>query len=169
MGLLPAFWRFDCPFHSPWGLPVKGPSLTHILPKLSRQSTFCSSLNINVYCPFFSGEGSNQSGKSEERTPAAMNRAVAVHPEAQKYMYFAWSNSTCTSPDLTVHVLRLIQHKHQRPKYLSSSSCKSDRVSQFSKGLGRWDEFNAWFWLNVSFTQRMRWTELMRQVFFNFM
>jgi len=36
-----------------------------------------------------SGEGSNQSGKSEERTPAAMNRAVAVHPEAQKYMYFA--------------------------------------------------------------------------------
>ncbi|CAG0893618.1 unnamed protein product [Darwinula stevensoni] len=36
-----------------------------------------------------SGEGSHQSGNSEDRTPTAMARAVTVHPDTTKVMYFA--------------------------------------------------------------------------------
>ncbi|XP_064651862.1 protein argonaute-2-like isoform X2 [Lineus longissimus] len=36
-----------------------------------------------------SGEGSQQSGPSDERTPTAMARAVTVHPDTLKVMYFA--------------------------------------------------------------------------------
>lgn len=37
-----------------------------------------------------SGEGSHQSGNSEDRTPTAMARAVTVHSDTNKVMYFAW-------------------------------------------------------------------------------
>uniref|UniRef100_A0A6A7FRX8 Protein argonaute-1 n=1 Tax=Hirondellea gigas TaxID=1518452 RepID=A0A6A7FRX8_9CRUS len=36
-----------------------------------------------------SGEGSHQSGNSEDRTPTAMARAVTVHSDTNKVMYFA--------------------------------------------------------------------------------
>lgn len=36
-----------------------------------------------------SGEGSHQSGCSEDRTPGAMARAITVHAETKKVMYFA--------------------------------------------------------------------------------
>uniref|UniRef100_T1J113 Protein argonaute-1 n=1 Tax=Strigamia maritima TaxID=126957 RepID=T1J113_STRMM len=36
-----------------------------------------------------SGEGSHQSGNSEDRTPSAMARAVTVHADTNKVMYFA--------------------------------------------------------------------------------
>ena len=36
-----------------------------------------------------SGEGSHQSGNSEDRTPTAMARAVTVHQDTNKVMYFA--------------------------------------------------------------------------------
>lgn len=36
-----------------------------------------------------SGEGSHQSGCSEDRTPGAMARAITVHLETKKVMYFA--------------------------------------------------------------------------------
>uniref|UniRef100_A0A1I8HLT8 Protein argonaute-2 n=1 Tax=Macrostomum lignano TaxID=282301 RepID=A0A1I8HLT8_9PLAT len=36
-----------------------------------------------------SGEGSQKSGNSDERTPTAMLRAVTVHPETMRVMYFA--------------------------------------------------------------------------------
>lgn len=36
-----------------------------------------------------SGEGSHISGGSEDRAPAAMARAVTVHPDAREVMYFA--------------------------------------------------------------------------------
>ncbi|KAF2350248.1 Protein argonaute Mid domain [Trinorchestia longiramus] len=36
-----------------------------------------------------SGEGSHQSGNSEDRTPTAMARAVTVHTDTNKVMYFA--------------------------------------------------------------------------------
>jgi len=38
----------------------------------------------------FSGEGSHQSGCSEDRTPGAMARAITVHADTKKVMYFAW-------------------------------------------------------------------------------
>lgn len=41
-----------------------------------------------TYC-FFSGEGSHQSGCSEDRTPGAMARAITVHADTKKVMYFA--------------------------------------------------------------------------------
>ncbi|XP_075213129.1 protein argonaute-1 isoform X8 [Lycorma delicatula] len=37
----------------------------------------------------FSGEGSHQSGCSEDRTPGAMARAITVHADTKKVMYFA--------------------------------------------------------------------------------
>lgn len=37
----------------------------------------------------FSGEGSRHSDNSEDRTPSAMARAVTVHPDTTKVMYFA--------------------------------------------------------------------------------
>ena len=36
-----------------------------------------------------SGEGSHHSGNSDERNPAVLSRAVAVHPETSNVMYFA--------------------------------------------------------------------------------
>lgn len=36
-----------------------------------------------------SGEGSHQSGCSEDRTPGAMARAITVHAVTKKVMYFA--------------------------------------------------------------------------------
>lgn len=36
-----------------------------------------------------SGEGSHQSGNSEDRTPSAMARAVTVHVDTNRVMYFA--------------------------------------------------------------------------------
>lgn len=36
-----------------------------------------------------SGEGSQKSGNSDDRTPVAMLRAVTVHPETLRVMYFA--------------------------------------------------------------------------------
>ena len=36
-----------------------------------------------------SGEGSHQSGSSEDRTPGAMARAITVHADTKKVMYFA--------------------------------------------------------------------------------
>ncbi|XP_076264223.1 protein argonaute-1 isoform X4 [Rhynchophorus ferrugineus] len=36
-----------------------------------------------------SGEGSHQSGSSEDRTPTAMARAITVHADTKKVMYFA--------------------------------------------------------------------------------
>lgn len=36
-----------------------------------------------------SGEGSHQSGCSEDRTPGAMARAITVHADTKKVMYFA--------------------------------------------------------------------------------
>lgn len=38
---------------------------------------------------FFSGEGSHQSACSEDRTPGAMARAITVHADTKKVMYFA--------------------------------------------------------------------------------
>jgi len=41
-------------------------------------------------CGFgFSGEGSQYSGNSDERNLAAMARAISVHPETVRVMYFA--------------------------------------------------------------------------------
>jgi len=37
----------------------------------------------------FSGEGSQYSGNSDERNLAAMARAIAVHPDTFRVMYFA--------------------------------------------------------------------------------
>ena len=36
-----------------------------------------------------SGEGSHLSGGSEDRAPAAMARAITVHADTRKVMYFA--------------------------------------------------------------------------------
>ena len=36
-----------------------------------------------------SGEGSHLSGGSEDRAPAAMARAILVHADTKKVMYFA--------------------------------------------------------------------------------
>ncbi|XP_074657018.1 protein argonaute-2-like [Tubulanus polymorphus] len=41
---------------------------------------------LSDYC---SGEGSQQSGLSDERTPTVLARAVAIHPDSLKVMYFA--------------------------------------------------------------------------------
>ena len=38
---------------------------------------------------YFSGEGSQYSGNSDERNLAVMARAVLVHPDTLKVMYFA--------------------------------------------------------------------------------
>jgi eukaryotic translation initiation factor 2C len=38
---------------------------------------------------FYSGEGSQLSGNSDERNFAAMVRAITVHPDTLKVMYFA--------------------------------------------------------------------------------
>lgn len=38
---------------------------------------------------FCSGEGSHQSGCSEDRTPGAMARAITVHANTKRVMYFA--------------------------------------------------------------------------------
>lgn len=38
----------------------------------------------------FSGEGSQYSGNSEDRNLQAMARAIALHPDTVKVMYFAW-------------------------------------------------------------------------------
>jgi len=43
---------------------------------------------VCLYC-YCSGEGSQLSGNSEERNFAAMARAILVHPETVKVMYFA--------------------------------------------------------------------------------
>lgn len=43
----------------------------------------------NPYVLSFSGEGSRHSDNSEDRTPSAMARAVTVHPDTTKVMYFA--------------------------------------------------------------------------------
>lgn len=37
----------------------------------------------------YSGEGSHQSGCSEDRTPGAMARAITVHADTKRVMYFA--------------------------------------------------------------------------------
>ena len=37
----------------------------------------------------YSGEGSQYSGNSDERNLAAMARAIAVHPDTFRVMYFA--------------------------------------------------------------------------------
>jgi len=42
-----------------------------------------------VKCYVFSGEGSQLSGNSDERNLAAMARAILVHPDTVKVMYFA--------------------------------------------------------------------------------
>ena len=42
-----------------------------------------------IACVFFSGEGSHQSSNGEERTFVTMARAVAVHPDSLKVMYYA--------------------------------------------------------------------------------
>ncbi|XP_046596172.1 protein argonaute-2 isoform X1 [Neodiprion lecontei] len=39
--------------------------------------------------PIFTGEGSHQSGCSEDRTPGAMARAITVHADTKRVMYFA--------------------------------------------------------------------------------
>ena len=39
---------------------------------------------------FYSGEGSRYSDNSDERAPSVMARAVTVHPDTVKFMYFAW-------------------------------------------------------------------------------
>lgn len=45
---------------------------------------------IPIYIYFFcSGEGSHQSGCSEDRTPGAMARAITVHANTKRVMYFA--------------------------------------------------------------------------------
>ena len=41
-----------------------------------------------IFC-HHSGEGSHQSGGSEDRTPGAMARAITVHADTKKVMYFA--------------------------------------------------------------------------------
>ena len=43
----------------------------------------------DVYFLNCSGEGSHQSGGSEDRTPGAMARAITVHADTKKVMYFA--------------------------------------------------------------------------------
>lgn len=58
----------------------------------------CSiSLSIYLYCiqhsvcfPVYSGEGSRYSDNSDERAPSVMARAVTVHPDTVRFMYFAW-------------------------------------------------------------------------------
>ena len=44
---------------------------------------------FDANCCAFSGEGSQQSGSSEERTFAAMVDAIRVHQENTRVMYFA--------------------------------------------------------------------------------
>lgn len=44
---------------------------------------------FNVFYLLFSGEGSHQSGCSEDRTPGAMARAITVHADTKRVMYFA--------------------------------------------------------------------------------
>lgn len=46
-------------------------------------------LMTNIMLFPFSGEGSHQSGCSEDRTPGAMARAITVHADTKKVMYFA--------------------------------------------------------------------------------
>lgn len=50
---------------------------------------FCLSGVMTVDVLSFSGEGSRHSDNSEDRTPSAMARAVTVHPDTTKVMYFA--------------------------------------------------------------------------------
>ena len=42
-----------------------------------------------ITIPLHSGEGSQYSGNSDERNLAAMGRAISVHPETIRVMYFA--------------------------------------------------------------------------------
>lgn len=44
---------------------------------------------ISFFLKFYSGEGSHQSGCSEDRTPGAMARAITVHADTKRVMYFA--------------------------------------------------------------------------------
>lgn len=44
---------------------------------------------IYLFIHFYSGEGSHQSGCSEDRTPGAMARAITVHADTKRVMYFA--------------------------------------------------------------------------------
>ena len=46
-------------------------------------------LCLRFITSFHSGEGSHQSGGSEDRTPGAMARAITVHADTKKVMYFA--------------------------------------------------------------------------------
>lgn len=50
---------------------------------------FCLLGVMTVDVLSFSGEGSRHSDNSEDRTPSAMARAVTVHPDTTKVMYFA--------------------------------------------------------------------------------
>ena len=48
--------------------------------------------NVDKHMPYFlhfSGEGSSYSGNSDERNLQAMGRAISVHPDTLKVMYFA--------------------------------------------------------------------------------
>jgi len=44
---------------------------------------------VFVFVYVCSGEGSQYSGNSDERNLAAMARAIAVHPDTFRVMYFA--------------------------------------------------------------------------------
>lgn len=44
---------------------------------------------------YYSGEGSRYSDNSDERAPSVMARAVTVHPDTVKFMYFAWEYPLC--------------------------------------------------------------------------
>ena len=50
-------------------------------------------MTLTLVCLYYSGEGSQYSGNSDERNIQAMTRAVSVHPDTLKVMYFAWGQN----------------------------------------------------------------------------
>ena len=61
---------------------------THIHAQI-QFSTLNNLFKLKLSDVYFSGEGSHQSGSSEDRTPGAMARAITVHADTKKVMYFA--------------------------------------------------------------------------------
>lgn len=48
-------------------------------------------------CPLCSGEGSHVSGQSNGRDPQALAKAVQIHHDTLRTMYFAWATPTITT------------------------------------------------------------------------
>lgn len=60
-----------------------------ICPFANRSADIARKGAPDVVVSFFSGEGSHQSSNGDDRTVVALARAVTIHPETLKVMYFA--------------------------------------------------------------------------------